>query len=318
MSNVTARKAKFGIRVKLQAAFGVVAITTVIAAAVAIMSFSDTERSFARVSSREVPMMTDALRLSVASGEISAAAARFVSADLGRPQADRAQIATRSRDLDEIMNRLRVGQSEGGGFSIAEPMAKRLKDNLKALEGVISERTALSDKLDARLEALHKVHAKISDKLTPIVDDSYFDVVTTAEDVGQSGDKTVRTLIQGGMQVMQAMVEVGAETNLVTGLLTAGALTSSPGILAMLEDRFAASARRAEKQLTKLPAGAKFDPVKERVRALVKLADFKAGGGENEAERLNKVFRAHEQLTNLLIPLVDDLNFDIVVQATTR
>ena len=71
------------------------------------------------------------------------------------------------------------------------------------------------------------------------------------------------------------MVEVGAETNLVTGLLTAGALTSSPGILALLEDRFTASARRAEKQLAKLPAGAKFDPLKERVRGLVKLADFK-------------------------------------------
>src|SRR6267378_2047046 len=184
MSNVSPRKAKFGIKVKLQVAFGVVAVTTVVAAAVAIMSFSDTERSFARVSSREVPMMTDALRLSVASGEISAAAARFVSA---RTTDDRrliaAQIASRSRDLDEIMNRLRVGQSDGGGFSIAEPMAKRLKDNLKALEGVISERTALSDKLDARLDALHKVHTKISDKLTPIVDDSYFDVLPGGDDV---------------------------------------------------------------------------------------------------------------------------------------
>ena len=85
----------------------------------------------------------------------------------------------------------------------------------------------------------------------------------------------MRTLIQGGMQVMQAMVEVGAETNLVTGLLTAGALTSSPGILAMLEDRFTASARRAEKQLAKLPAGTKFEPLKEQVRGLAKLADFK-------------------------------------------
>src|SRR6267154_4400379 len=107
-----------------------------------------------------------------------------------------------------------------------------------------------------------------SDVCSSDLDDSYFEVVTTAEDVGRSGDKTVRTLIQGGMQVMQAMIEVGAETNLVTGLLTAGALTSAPGILALLEDRFSASARRAEKQLTKLPAGAKFEPVKERVRAL--------------------------------------------------
>src|SRR6185436_15976272 len=313
MSEKISPQARFGIKVRLQAAFGAVAVTTVVAAAVAIMSFSETERGFERVSTREVPMMTDALRLSVASGEISAAAARYVSA---KTSDDRkliaGQIASRSRDLDEIMNRLRVGQSEAGGFSIAEPMAQRLKENLKALEQAISERTGIRD---ARLAALHRAHNKISDKLTPIVDDSYFEVVTTAEDVGQSGDITVRTLIQGGMQVMQAMVEVGAETNLVTGLLTAGALTSSPGILALLEDRFSASARRTEKQLAKLPAGVKYDPVKERVAELVKLANFKARDGEDEAERLNKVFRAHEQLTNLLITLVDDLNFDVVMQS---
>ena len=309
-------RGKFGIKFKLQIAFGVVAIMTVVAAAVAIMSFSDTERGFARVQSREVPMMTDALRLSVASGEISAAAARFVSA---KTSDDRkliaAQIATRSRDLDAILDRLRAGQGDSSGLSIAEPMAKRLKENLAALEKAISERTALSDRLEARIEALHKAHAKISDKLTPIVDDSYFEVVTTAEDVGQTGDIIVRTLIQGGLQVMQAMVEVGAETNLVTGLLTAGALTNSPGILALLEDRFTASARRAEKQLAKLPPGAKFEPLKERVRALAKVSDFKARDGESEMERLTKVFRAHEQLTNLLIGLIDDLNFDVVMQS---
>ena len=130
-------RGKFGIKFKLQIAFGVVAIMTVVAAAVAIMSFSDTERGFAQVQSREVPMMTDALRLSVASGEISAAAARFVSA---KTSDDRkliaAQIATRSRDLDAILDRLRAGQGDSSGLSIAEPMAKRLKENLAALEKV--------------------------------------------------------------------------------------------------------------------------------------------------------------------------------------
>src|SRR5262245_40876565 len=317
MSETSARAGRFGIKVKLQIAFAAVAIMTVVAAAVAIMSFSDTERGFTRVSTREVPMMTDALRMSVASGEISASAARFVAA---KGSDDRkliaAQIATRSRDLDAIMNRLRVGQSGGGagGFAIAEPMAQKLKENLKAMEQAISERTALSDKLDARLAELHKIHSAISEKLGPIVDDSYFEVVTTAEDVGQSGDITVRNLVQG-MQVMQAIIQVSAETNLVTGLLTSGALTDAPGILALLEDRFAASARRAEKQLKSLPAGAKFDPLKDKVRDLVKLADFK--GGETGMARLQKVFRAHEQLNNLLIGLIDDLNFDVVTDGET-
>src|SRR5204862_7690143 len=135
MSDAEAKAAKFGIKVRLQAAFGAVAIMTVIAAAVAIMSFSETERGFERVSSREVPMMTDALRLSVASGEISAAAARYVAA---KTSDDRkliaAQIATRSHDLDEILNRLRAGQSAHGRYSIAPALAHRLKANLRALE----------------------------------------------------------------------------------------------------------------------------------------------------------------------------------------
>src|ERR1051325_6099509 len=316
MSDAGVKAGKFGIRVRLQAAFGAGAGTTVIAAAVAIMSFSETQRGLERVSTREGPTLTAALRPPVASGEISAAAARYVAA---KTSDDRkliaAQIATRSRDLDAIMGRLRVGQGENGGFSIAEPMAKRLKENLQALEKAISQRTEIRETLDARLAALHTAHGRISDKLTPIVDDSYFEVVTTAEDVGQSGAITVRTLIQGGMQVMQAMVDVGAETNLVTGLLTAGALTSSPGILSMLEDRFTASARRVEKQLGKLPPGEKSEPLKARVHELVKLANFKARDGEDEAERLARVFRAHEQLNNMLIGLIDDLNFDVVVQS---
>src|ERR1044072_1280165 len=130
MSDVGAKTAKFGIKVRLQAAFGAVAVTTVIAAAVAIMSFSETQRGFERVSTREVPTMTDALRLSAASGEISAAAARYVAP---KSSDDRkliaAQIASRSRDLDAIMDRLRVGQAEAGGCTISETLAPRLEEN---------------------------------------------------------------------------------------------------------------------------------------------------------------------------------------------
>src|SRR5256714_12815740 len=126
MSEKISPRAKLGIKVRLQAAFGAVAIMTVIAAVVAIMSFSETERGFERVSAREVPMMTDALRLSVASGEISAAAARYVAAKANDDRRQIAgQIATRSRDLDQIMDRLRAGQTDPGRFSLARPMAKR-------------------------------------------------------------------------------------------------------------------------------------------------------------------------------------------------
>jgi hypothetical protein len=75
-------------------------------------------------------------------------------------------------------------------------------------------------------------------------------VITTAEDVGKTADKIVKALVNDGLQVMQTIVDIGAETNLMTGLLTASTLSSSPPILALLEDRFTSSAQRVQKQLS--------------------------------------------------------------------
>ena len=69
---------RFGVRSKLQIAFGTVALMAVAAAGVGIVSFQATEHEFSRVAGHDVPIMTDALRMSVMSGEISASAARFV------------------------------------------------------------------------------------------------------------------------------------------------------------------------------------------------------------------------------------------------
>jgi methyl-accepting chemotaxis protein len=305
-----------GIKVKLQVAFAAVSIMTVAAAGVAITSFSMAELGVQSVANREVPLMTDALRLSATSGEISAAAARFVSAKTADEQkAIAATIQERYRALSAAMERLREGRTSAA-FASVEATSQRLDVNLKSLAIAIAERSTLRGTLEAKLDALHKTHARIGEKLGPIVDDSYFDVVTTAEDVGKTADKIVKALVNDGLQIMQATIEVGAETNLVTGLLTAGTLTSSGPILALLEDRFTSSARRAQKQLAKLPKGAKFDNLKEQVGALVKLADFKAqAGGANDMARLQNVFRAHERLTGILISLIDDLNFDLMVQS---
>ncbi len=289
---------------------------TVAAAGVAITSFSATEQGVQGMANREVPLMTDALRLSAISGEISAAAAHFVSAKTADEQkAIAATIQERYQALTTTLGRLRQGRTNGT-FAAVEAASQRLGVNLQALATAIAERSALRGSLETKLDVVHKLHARIGDKLNPIVDNSYFDVVTTAEDVGKTADKIVKSLVNDGLQVMQAIVEIGAETNLVTGLLTAGALTSSGSILTLLEDRFTSSTSRVQKQLAKLPKGPKFDSLKERVTALVKLADFKAAAaGESDMARLQKVFRAHEGLTGVLISLVDDLNFDLVMQS---
>jgi len=52
------------------------------------------------------------------------------------------------------------------------------------------------------------------------------------------------------------------------------------------------------------------------MNALVQLADFKARAEtESDAARMQNIFRAHETLANLLVSLIDDLNFDLVLQS---
>src|ERR1700730_3237951 len=103
-----------GVNAKLQGAFGAVAVLTVIAAVVAIFSVSVSERGFERVAGHDVPVMAQGLRLSAVAGEISAAAARFVSTKTAAEQGPIATtIALKRRQLSGLMERRRAGRAPG-------------------------------------------------------------------------------------------------------------------------------------------------------------------------------------------------------------
>ena len=166
---------RFGIGTKLQLSFGVAAVMTVIAAAVAIYSFSATEQGFQHVASNEVPAMTDALRLSAISAEVSTAAAHLVNARTEEEQqAISADIADRSSDFSNVMKRLRASRGSDSMFATVENTAKRLDANLAALKKAIAERTDAHAKLEERLAAFHKLHHMIAHMLTPLVDELVF------------------------------------------------------------------------------------------------------------------------------------------------
>ena len=352
-----------GVRRKLQIAFGAVALMTVVAAAVGIVSFSATEREFKRVAGRDVPLMTDALRLSATTGEISAAAARFVSARTSDEQrAITALLTARRGDANTIMQRLRAGDDASASFGAVDGTAQRLDQNLNALEKTIRERTALRAQLEAKQANVQKLHSALSGKLTPIVDDSYSEVISSAENVGKVGKRAILSFVNGGIQRLHAILNLGAETNMATGLLAAGVGAMSPSMLTQLEQRYAVSAERARKLLSQLPNDPEFAELRTQITALLQSADLKltapilkkvpsapivlnvpnapgvlnlaskqlaskqdvsiaadektariAAADEARADRLKKVFEAHESLTKILVRLVDDLNFKLVM-----
>ena len=119
---------------------------------------------------------------------------------------------------------------------------------------------------------MHKVHTKIGEKLNPIVDDTYFDVVTSAEDAGKSPDKSVKGALTKQINELRNILEIAAQTHLITSLISEASIAREPAMLVPIQDRFKASAQ----PLTKGANGLKEDDVK---KAIAQLLAF--GQGDN-------------------------------------
>ncbi len=227
---------------------------TAIAAAVAITSFSRIERGFQQVATQEVPLMNDALRLSVAyERHFSCCRASRQRQKRGRPARLALHVAAHGRTFTEIVES--AAPRGPAAFATVEAVSGRLNANLTALEGAVRERSDLRKKLETRLDAVHGVHAKISEKLAPIVARSYSDVVAIAEDIGSTGDRLIKSLVNDGLQLAQTLAEIGAETNLASGLMAARRGVVVTAHLDAVGKSLQRSVRRVQHNLGKLPSG---------------------------------------------------------------
>ena len=263
---MTRSRAKLGISSKLQVAFGVVAGLTLIAATVAILSFSAAQRGVKDVAGREVPLMIDAMRLSVVSGEISTAAARLVSA---KTPAEQKAISTlidqKSRELTTLIERLRKQGGDSAAFSKVQSWSQRLHANLDALEKAISERSELGARLEMQLDEVRKMRTRISEQLAPIVDDFFFDVMMAADEIGRNGDtklksedsakrpdSPLKTLVSRQITQLRNALEISAQTHLITGLINEGAGANEAAALVPIQDRFKAASHTLDKAVATL------------------------------------------------------------------
>ena len=314
MSEMT-KSISVGVRRKLQMAFGAVALTTVVAVVVGIVSFSATEREFRQVAGKSVPMMTDALRLSAMSREISATAARFVSAIKVEEQRQIAnELREQRKNTEAVMTRLRGNGDIQSLFAPVDAAARRLDDNLKSLEKTILDRSDLRGQLEVKQAAVRKVHGFVSEKLTPIIDDAYFEVVAGSEEVGTINNKALQAFANGGLQRLQTILDIGAEANLATGMLAAGAAGLPPAMLGEMQKRYAASAQRAERLLSKLPNEPEFKTLREQITAFLQPMKADAPGASGD-EQLTKIFKQQEALNGTLVKLVDDQNFTLMMNS---
>ena len=211
VANYDPASSRFGISAKLQVAFGIVVGLTVIAATTALLSFSAIEDVLQQFAGHQVPVMTDSMRLSSISGDISAAAARFISAKTVHDQETTLALIARKRaDLQTVMERIRKANGENLAFDKFVALSQRLEANIGSLEEAISERTNLHTQITTLLDALRRLHTQI-----------------------------IEILAQHSNQ--NQALEISEKVLLIVSLLSEGATIREPAELKPIQDRFKAA-----------------------------------------------------------------------------
>jgi methyl-accepting chemotaxis protein len=256
------RLPRLGVSAKLQLAFGAVVGLTVLAAAVGFVSFSAIKGGLQHVVNHQMPTMTNAMRLSVISGSISAAAARFISAKTDDDRrATVALMAQKSADLTASIAAERQEIGENQALMKVLGLSQSLAANLAALEDAISQRNRLREQIEEMLDGLHQTHAQVIEELTRLPDST------------------------------QAL-EVAAGTHLLVSLISEGSAVHDPSAFTDIQYRLKAATSSLKQAVSRfdnenMRGSLSVDKVRDKIE---QLSRFSQGADSIFARRARELF----------------------------
>ena len=324
-------KAALGIKAKLFLAFAGMAMLTGGASAVAWYAFTDIDRSVTRITTDSVVGMAASLHLAEKSAEITATAPALIAS---RSEEERAQeqerLVRRLNEIFAVTEGLKVTGVAEARFANLTEIEGNIATELKALDGAVAQRLRLSAQRETAVAELAVVQTKFQYALEPLVDDAGFNLVTTSEDVTAKSKEAITGLIEGGVNILQALLTLRADGNLAAGLLGEAAHVDDPALMQPIRERFSAAAAAIEKNLEALPQSAENERPHEASEALIAFGRGADNVFEVRSQELHATAEtrhslqvkregmaaavevAHRTLLETLAPMVDDAGFNLV------
>ena len=247
-----------GIRAKLFLAFGAVAGLTVVACAVALLSYGAVGTTLRQITRNDLPAMGLSLRLAKSSAEVAGAAPALVAAgDLRERDRAVAALAADQRSLDQVVRALGAGAAGQGATADLLGTMRELGRNLAQLAAGVGQRLALRDQRSAVVRGIHATADKLDKAMAPLIDDAQFGVLTGLDSATDGTDpkvikRQVSDIADKQLGVLQALLDLRADTNLAIGLLTEGANIPEADLLPPVLDRFKAADGRINRSLAGL------------------------------------------------------------------
>jgi len=244
---------RLGLRGRLFAAFGAVAVTTLLASGTALISYDRLGRSLESVTETGMARITRAADIAKSADDAvtAAQALRAARTDADRTHAQQLANAARTRLMDG------VGRFEGAEAAKLKDTAVRMSENLDRLARSVAQRQGLASERVALVDRLRAAHEKLAKKLSPIADDAAFTLTLGLESAADKGEidevkKTLGALADKDLALLRAVLTLRAEANLFLGVMVEAADLPSKDLMPPVKDRFVAAAGHLAKAAARL------------------------------------------------------------------
>ncbi|MEO1248583.1 MAG: methyl-accepting chemotaxis protein [Pseudomonadota bacterium] len=315
----------FRLRGKLMVSFLVIALLTVIAIAISLVSFQSVKSAFSALADRDLPNITLAAGLGVGSTELAISASNLVNApdDAARSAANQEL----NRAASALVTNARQIAEENPGDTIASSLydtATDVADSIGSLDGLTADRLALAARRNENLATVFAIQSDIEQILIPLVDDAYFDLVMSGEDASNETTGAVERIVGTDVEILRLVIELRAEVNGFVGMTTSFLLVEDVGLVQLfLQDaighgeqatRLAGSLDAAQGDFVLAPDIALLVGLLEDATAMRNQPDY-APNSASARQMMSQFLDLRQVITKTLSSAVDDRIFFLAIDS---
>jgi methyl-accepting chemotaxis protein len=244
------------VRARLFLAFGGIAGTTVIAAAVSCILFGQFRDLLGQVTGRSIPAVTASLELAAQTQSLAAAAPALLGAKDDAERTPRLDVLRQS--LLAAGERIKRIQSSGADPTIVTALnaeMSTLTNKVLELDTAVSERIGLSEAAAKKIAAADAAHDQLLHLVAPAIEQAKSEIEMASMSIGGDIKEVTGTLIKLAARqapVSLTLSDMLAESNLVSALLHRGDVATSDGPLQNLSSQFTEAGERLRELLDAL------------------------------------------------------------------
>jgi len=287
----TGKSARTGIGLKLLSAFAAIAGLTVVATAVAFISYNVVGGSLQKIETESLPGMTHAFVLARQVAELSAVSATIAAAeDAEALERAKASLGNTLKTIQESLDSLVAMKIDRDRVDKLRNEASELGHSAGLLAASVAERFQIGAKRMRLVADVVAAHRKLGEKVAPLADDANFNLILGLRSAGDSEDRgknkaELERFADEDIVILEGLSELRIESNLLLGILTEISLAPSTQLLPPLLDRLLAAKVRATKAVAKLEKTEHALELNAALQDLLVLGDAKSGiPGERERE----------------------------------